>query len=200
MRNIVIILDPAHGVNIAGKRSPDSRHLEYKWSRDRVFSLEKKLSSLGYTVHVTTRGDKEPGLTKRAKFATNANGKNKLLLSLHNNASGDGSCWKSARGFEVWTSKGVTDSDICGDIIFGRLKKDFPSMCGRLNIDKYLERDKESNFTVLMGAGYMAVLIEWLFQDNKEDVEELCNAETNDRFEDSLVSAIEEINSYFNGI
>ena len=37
----------------------------------------------------------------------------------------------------------------------------------RLNSSQYLQKDKEANFTVLMGADYMAVLIEWLFQDNK---------------------------------
>lgn len=32
------------------------------------------------------------------------------------------------------------------------------------------DNDKESKFTVLMGSGYSAVLLEWLFQDNREDV------------------------------
>lgn len=43
----------------------------------------------------------------------------------------------------------------------------------------------------------MGVLIEWLFQDNKEDVKELQSHRTNKRFEDSLVEAIESINDYF---
>lgn len=67
----------------------------------------------------------------------------------------------------------------------------------RLNSTQYLQKDKEENFTVLMGANYMAVLIEWLFQDNKKDVEALKDVDTNKRFEDSLVDAIEKINSHF---
>ena len=60
-----------------------------------------------------------------------------------------------------------------------------------------LERDFEENFTVLMGTDYMGVLIEWLFQDNKDDVEVLTNPEMNRKFENSIVDAIETINDYF---
>ena len=62
---------------------------------------------------------------------------------------------------------------------------------------KPTDKDFEENFTVLMGADYMGVLIEWLFQDNLMDVEILKDPETNKRFEDSLVKAIEKINDYF---
>ena len=48
-----------------------------------------------------------------------------------------------------------------------------------------------------MGADYMGVLIEWLFQDNKDDVELLMDSEMNRRFESSIVDAIESINDYF---
>ena len=58
-------------------------------------------------------------------------------------------------------------------------------------------KDFEAKFTVLMGSDYMACLIEWLFQDNKEDVKLLADETTNQRYEESLISAIEEINEYF---
>lgn len=29
MKKLTIILDPAHGIDIAGKRSPDGKHREY---------------------------------------------------------------------------------------------------------------------------------------------------------------------------
>lgn len=198
MKNIVIILDPAHGADVAGKCSPDKRHREYKWSRDRVKSLRTILTDLGYEVYVTTDSENEPGLSKRKNFATQVrNGKKKLLLSFHNNAAGNGSSWMPATGVEVYTTPGVTDADICADIILGCLETDFPDYKMRYNRDAYLERDKESKFTVLMGAGYMGVLIEWLFQDNKEDVEKLLDPEVNSRFESSIVEAIEKIDNYF---
>ena len=58
-------------------------------------------------------------------------------------------------------------------------------------------KDFEAKFTVLMGNDYMACLIEWLFQDNKEDVKLLADEMTNQKYEESLIKAIEEINEYF---
>lgn len=197
-KNVVIILDPAHGADVKGKCSPDGKHREYRWSRDRVKSLVAILTNLGYEVYVTTESENEPGLSKRKNFATQIRkGETKLLLSLHNNAAGNGSEWKSARGVEVYTTPGVTKADICADYILSQLKKDFPELKMRYNKDVYLERDKEERFTVLMGADYMGVLVEWLFQDNKNDVELLMDSETNKKFEGSIVDAIENINDYF---
>lgn len=198
MKNVIIILDPAHGANVSGKCSPDGRHREFAWSRERVNSIRSTLTKLGYEVYVTTESINEPGLSKRKNFATSiCKGKRKLLLSLHNNAKGNGIKWMDARGVEAYTSPGVTNSDICADYILMQLKKDFPELKMRFNRDIKLERDKESKFTVLMGAGYMGVLIEWLFQDNKNDVELLMDSKVNKKFESSIVEAIEKINNYF---
>ena len=196
-KNIIIILDPAHGADVKGKRSPDGRHREFAWSRARVKSLRAILTDLGYEVYVTTESENEPGLSKRKNFATQIRkGEKKLLLSLHNNAAGS-SGWMTPRGVEVYTTPGITKADICADYILGQLKKDFPEIKMRYNRDVKLERDKEAKFTVLMGADYMGVLIEWLFQDNKDDVELLMDSETNRKFEGSIVDAIENINGYF---
>lgn len=197
-RNLIIILDPAHGADVKGKCSPDGKHREYLWSRNRVKNLVPVLINLGYEVYTTTDSENEPGLSKRKNFATQIRkGERKLLLSLHNNAAGNGTDWMSASGVEVYTTPGVTDADMCADFILEQFKEDFPNLKMRFNKDAYLERDKESRFTVLMGNGYMGVLIEWLFQDNKSDVELLSDSETNRKFESSLVEAIEKINDYF---
>ena len=75
--------------------------------------------------------------------------------------------------------------------IFNNLKKDFPGINARADyIDG--DPDKESNFTVLMG-NYYAVLIEWLFQDNKEEVILLKDKTINSRLVDSLVNSLIEI-------
>ena len=47
-----------------------------------------------------------------------------------------------------------------------------------------LERDFEENFTVLMG-DYSAMLIECMFQDNKEDVKLLSDPEFNEKVVDA---------------
>ena len=197
-KNIILVFDPAHGADVLGKCSPDGTHREYLWSRERVKTLKAVCTSLGYEVYVTTDSINEPGLSKRKNFATQIRkGQRKHLLSLHNNAAGNGGKWHNARGYSVYTTKGVTKADTCADIIFKQFQKDFPELKGRMYKDVDLERDFEENFTVLMGADYMGVLIEWLFQDNLMDVEILKDPETNKRFEDSLVKAIEKINDYF---
>ena len=197
-KNIIVILDPAHGADVGGKCSPDGKHHEFAWSRARVKSLRSILTDLGYEVYVTTESENEPGLSKRKNFATQIRkGEKKLLLSLHNNAAGSDNKWLTARGVEAYTTPGVTKADICADYILSQLKKDFPEIKMRHNRDVKLERDKEAEFTVLMGADYMGVLIEWLFQDNKDDVKLLMDSEMNRRFESSIVDSIESINDYF---
>lgn len=197
-KNIVVILDPAHGANVRGKCSPDGSHREYLWSRERIKNLTLMLTNLGYEVFVTTRSENEPGLSKRKNFATQIRrGTRKLLLSLHNNAAGDGRKWMNARGVEVYTTPGITKSDVCADFLLRQFRKNFPGLKMRYNRDVDLDRDKEAKYTVLMGADYMGVLIEWLFQDNKTDVELLRDSEMNRRFESSIVDAIEDINDYF---
>lgn len=198
MKNVIIILDPAHGADVPGKCSPDGKHREYRWSRDRIKFLKVTLMNLGYEVYVTTESENEPGLSRRKNFATQIrHGKRKLLVSLHNNGAGNNGKWMSASGVEVYTTPGVTNSDICADFILRQLQKDFPTFKMRFNKDTHLERDKEAKFTVLMGADYMGVLVEWLFQDNKTDVEKLLDPKINRDFEVSIVKAIEQINNYF---
>lgn len=199
MKNLLIILDPAHGEETLGKRSPDGRHREYKWSRERISQIRIVLESMGYTVVLTNDTNREIGLSKRKSTAESYAKKYPdlipLLISFHNNAAGDGSEWKNASGIEVFTSVGRTTSDIFADYVLQQLKLWFPKASHRYNKDEYMERDKETNFTVLMG-NYSAMLIEFLFQDNKDDVVMLESPTVNKRFEDSIVSAIEDCNNY----
>ena len=195
MKKLIVILDPAHGANIAGKCSPDGTHREYRWSRERVKGVLSKLKMANFEVYQTTLSENEPGLSYRKNFATRiCPGQPKLFLSLHNNASGDSTKWGDAKGTALYTTKGITKADKCADIIFQRFSKDFPDINMRKYSCEKLGKDFEENFTVLMGRDYMGVLIEWLFQDNRQDVEKLADAEMNERFELSLVKAIEEIN------
>lgn len=199
MKKLVVILDPAHGEYVSGKASPDFTHREYLWSRSICKSLEYKLTSRGFKVYTTNPSIGEIGLSKRKQNANNIEilpGETKFLVSLHNNAAGDGKLWKKARGFEIYTSPGQTVSDKFADIIFEHIKESFKDVQGfNLRADySDGDPDKEANFTVLMGA-YFAVLIEWLFMDNIEDLKLLKDESMNERFIDTLVSALEEINS-----
>lgn len=199
MRKIHIIADPAHGIDVPGKRSPDGTHREYLWSRDMWQRIYPRLLELGYIVEFTTTADNEPGLTARVKAANAIALRNKslvpLFISLHNDAAGDGTKWMQARGISVWTSKGRTRSDIFAAemikslnvITKGRTKM-------RIYSPTVQEQDFEANFQVLMG-NYNAMLIECCFQDNKEDVallrdEQFCQSVAN-----AIIQGIENINN-----
>ena len=190
-RRLLPIIDFAHGSDVAGKQSPDGRHKEYLWSRKVGKMLAERLKQNGFEVAFTNTKDTEIGLSRRKEIANNLDtprGGAKFLLSLHNNAAGMGNDWANARGFEIYTSPGNTTSDKFAKVILDNLAKDFPSYKNR--------GTKEANFTVLMGSGYSAVLIEWLFQDNKEDVKLLQDETTNNKFMDSLVSSFLYINDH----
>ena len=202
MKKIVtVILDPAHGKDVAGKRSPDGKHLEYVWSRMISNMIEEELVKLGYQVEWTTKSENEIGLTKRKENANNivANkGNIKLLLSNHNNAAGNGDRWLNARGCEIWTSKGKTLSDLFADELFRGLHTQFPEggpIKYRYGDPASGNKDKDENFTVLMG-NYYACLIEWLFQDNEDDVKMLRDPLCNQKYVKAIIQGVEYINDY----
>ena len=56
------------------------------------------------------------------------------------------------------------------------------------------DSDKESNFTVLMGSSYFAVLAEILFQDSKEDVAKLTDDAWCEQCADAFIEGIEFFN------
>lgn len=198
-KELLIILDPAHGEETPGKRSPDGRHREYLWSRERLKYIDKTLRELGYIVLWTNETDLEIGLTQRKNIASQFAKENPklvpFLISLHNDASGTGNEWRMPSGVSGWTSNGKTTSDIFADTFINKIPEWMPEVKQRIYSPPYLDRDFENNFTVLMG-NYFAILIECLFQDNKEDVEKLENPVFQRSVEAWIVNSIEECNKY----
>ena len=188
-----IILDAAHGIDTPGKRSPDGKHREYLWSRQRIASLTFKLKAIGFEVFESNPYEKEIGLGNRIKV-TNTFCKNtkSLFLSLHNDAAGNGE-WMTATGYSVYTTPGVTKSDEFAQILMNEFKTKFPSLKARVDLTDG-DLDKEENFAVLK-CDCPAVLVEWLFQDNKNDVALLLDKVTNDKYEDCIIEAIKKINT-----
>lgn len=191
MKKFTIILDAAHGEEVPGKRSPDGRFREYKWSRERISELKELLKNEGFEVFESNPSDKEIGLEKRVQNTNKINRK-KLFLSLHVDASGMGTEWMKARGYSVYTTPGQNNSDKVAEVILNNLQKDFPELKGRFDITDS-DKDKEANFYVLKGVNCPAVLIEWCFQDNKEDIEILSDSQYNLNFINSLLKSIKDI-------
>lgn len=190
MKRLTVILDAAHGKNVAGKQSPDGLHKEYIWSRHMIGLLKPLLEKEGFSYHETVPSEMEIGLSQRVKRANEFPGSHKLLISLHNNAAGDGSKWHKATGVEVYTCKGNTNSDWWSAIIYNEMKNDFPELVFR--------GQKEENFTVLMGHNYAAMLIEWLFQDNHKDLAFIESEVYNKALAETIVAGLKKIEALLN--
>lgn len=194
-KKLTIILDAAHGEDVAGKRSPDGKHREYLWSRLIISKLKPRLQSRGYKVVETNPTTKEIGLTKRKNIANAVLDTPKVLLSIHNNAAGNGDKWLNATGFAFYTTKGQTLSDVFAEALVVEFERMFPSEKMRKDsVDG--DSDYEENFTVLMGSTYYACLAEILFQDNKSDVEKLQDPIFQDKVVDAFIQGIELFNTY----
>ena len=91
-----------------------------------------------------------------------------LLLSIHVNATGNGSQWMNARSWCAYTFPGHTESDEIADFLYLTAEKNLPGQ--KIRTD-YSDGDPniESAFYVLKHTLCPAVLTENLFMDNKED-------------------------------
>lgn len=165
--NLTIILDRAHGNNTAGKASPDGRHKEWMWSDRWVKVLGAHLSDIGFTVVFSVPETTEPGLNERVR-RMNKVASPAFVISLHNNAAGMGE-WKNAQGYSFWTTPGKTKSDSCATILFTNFRLFLPDLPFRQDLTDG-DPDYEARFTVLYSK-HPSVLIEYLFQDNKLDLE-----------------------------
>ncbi len=176
-----VILDRAHGSNVAGKQSPDGKK-EWMWSDKIVNMLALKLINAGHNVFYTCRDDKEPGLKERVKIM-NTVPSPALVFSPHNNAAGMGDVWKTARGWSLWTTHGNTKSDKLSNNLYTLLRQTFelPFRTDWSDGDP----DYEAHFTVLTSK-HPSVMLEWMFQDNKEDSEIIWNQKTNEKLVDTL--------------
>lgn len=193
---VTVMLDAAHGSDVAGKGSPDGKHREYIWSRLIISKLKPRLICMGYKVVETNPTDKEIGLSKRKNVANAVKANPKVLLSIHNNGAGNKGKWLNATGFAFYTSKGQTKSDVFAEALVRSFAEKFPDQYMRRDTVSDGDSDFEENFTVLMGSTYFACLAEILFQDNKKDVERLSDPDFQDECVDAFIYGIELFNTY----
>lgn len=196
--NYKAILDPAHGIETPGKRSPDGEFREYKWSREIIELLSGKLDSTGIDYDISNKTDREIGLSTRVNVTNKLTGKNvkrTIFISIHANAAGFGLDWENARGFSVYTTRGQTRADRFASILYDNFKKEFPDIKVREDWSDG-DPDYESNFRVLLCRA-PAVLIETMFQDNKEDVEIMTSDDFKEKFTDIIVNSIIEYSEYY---
>jgi N-acetylmuramoyl-L-alanine amidase len=186
-KGFLIIWGVAHSQNVAGKQSPDGSHHEPVWSLKQCQLLHEECKKQGIASAVVQPENDD--LAGRIAFvrkceALAADYKTTIVIPLHNNAAGNG-LWMNAHGWCLYTSPGYTKSDILAKDLYDRFRDKMPELPVRYN--SLAEPDFEAAFTTLMGWNYYAVLIEWLFQDNKEDLALIENESICQRMRDVLI-------------
>lgn len=190
-RKYVIILDEAHGCDVAGKRSADGSFLEWQWSREQLRLIEADLLNLGFAVTTSNNwADNEIGLSRRVANMNAVTGP-AIVLSYHANActmTGEGG---KATGTVAYTTRGVTRSDAMADIFLAKVRQYFPD---RRILKDFSDGDGdwEANFTVLTSK-WPSVLIEVGFMDNEDDLKLLKSEDWNKVMRAAIVDAIVQI-------
>lgn len=162
MPSLLIAVDPGHGgsdpgaVSQSGQRESDlnlslARHfVDAAWADD------------FFDVVVTREGDTHIPLDARAELVNKAEAN--AVVSLHCNAFDD----STVRGFEVWTTPGETPADGLASLVYGAMRLGCPYP-GRSDFDDG-DPDKEANFYILRHTRAPAILIEFGFITNWEDL------------------------------
>ena len=94
---------------------------------------------------------------------------NVLLVSVHANAIGDSTQWMTGKGWEAYTTKGKTRSDILAEFLYKRADRYLKNRKVRKDTTDG-DSDKEANFFIIKNANCPAVLTENFFYDNKDDL------------------------------
>jgi N-acetylmuramoyl-L-alanine amidase len=171
-----------------------NRFREYRFSRLIIRAVERNLKARGVPVVVIDPKSEPSAKMLWSNRVVPANQiENAFYFSLHNNAATSNiNTWALARGAEFWTSKGQTTSDRYATYMHEVLKGLLPFIY-RWRIDMTDgDIDKEANFTELLSK-HPSVLFEYLFMDNREDVNQLLNIDYNNLLIKGLSITLENI-------
>ena len=190
---MLILIDPGHGIDTPGKRSPDGKFLEYLWNRQIADLLLDRLMIMGIDASLVVTETNDISLSTRVqrvnKVCSKVGASNVILLSIHSNAAGDGSKWMSAKGWSCYTSKGNTKSDVIAECLYDAFETEFADRKIRKDMSDG-DRDWEENFYVLQKSKCPAVLLENFFYDNRDECAWLLKDETKERIADAIVKGI----------
>lgn len=195
-----ILIDNGHGSNTAGKRSPDGLFLEYAYTREIAAEIAYRLRKKGYDAELLVPELYDVSLLERVHRVNvkcqSHGASNVLLVSIHCNAAGNGREWKSARGWEAWTSPGQTQGDELAECLYESALEVFAPGTPIRSDWGDGDFDKENHFTILSKTMCPAVLTENFFMDSKEDVAYL----QSDEGKDAVIRChVEGIIKYING-
>jgi N-acetylmuramoyl-L-alanine amidase len=165
-----VVLDPGHGAETVGKRSPDSSVLEYSFNRDMAARVKAHLERHGVETLLTVYDDSDMSLENRCAVA-NAAGAD-AFVSLHANAYGDGKTWMAQNGWEIFVYKEGSFSEQLAKAIH---RETIPA-------SGLTDRGvKPYSYYVIRKVNMPAVLIEHGFYTNQAEIELLKSPEFKER-------------------
>ena len=188
-----ILIDPGHGIDTPGKRSPDGLFQEYLWNRQVADLILEGLVSSGVDASLVVTETNDVTLRNRVNrvntICNRVGASNVLLVSIHANAAGNGSAWMNAKGWSCYTSKGKTKSDQVAECLYDAFEAEFQDRKIRKDMSDG-DRDWEENFYVLQKSKCPAVLLENFFYDNREECAWMLQEETKKRIASAAVKGI----------
>ena len=188
-----ILIDPGHGIDTPGKRSPDGLFREYIWNRQVADLILEGLVSAGIDASLVVTETNDVTLRSRVNrvntICNRVGASNVLLVSVHANAAGNGSAWMNAKGWSCYTSKGKTKSDQVAECLYDAFEEEFQDRKIRKDMGDG-DRDWEENFYVLQKSKCPAVLLENFFYDNREECAWMLQEETKRRIASAAVKGI----------
>ena len=190
-----ILLDPGHGLNTPGKRSPDGTLLEAAYNREIAQLTLAQLQANGHDAQLLVPEPEDIPLKERVRRVNahcTALGKtNVILISIHVNAAGDGTRWHTATGWSCYTCKGHTLSDTLATCLYQSARHTLKGKAIRTDYARDGDPDWEENFYILRHTHCPAVLIENFFMDNKQDLAYLLSQEGRREIIETIVDGIE---------
>lgn len=168
---MVTLIDPGHGIDTLGKRSPDGKLREYKYAREIAAEVVKRLKTMDYNAQLLVTEENDISLGTRCKRANEVckhfGASNVLLVSIHLNAKGNGSAWMDARGWQACVSLNASaKSKQLASYLF-----DAASAQGlKMRSPKPGQKWWAQNLAICRDTHCAAVLTESGFMDNKQDV------------------------------
>ena len=169
---MIILTDPGHGIDTAGKRSPDGRLREYKYAREIAAEVVKRLKTMDYNAQQLVTEENDISLSVRCKrvndICKHFGASNVLVVSVHCNAAGADGKWHDARGWQACVSLNASaKSKQLASYLFDAAQAQELKMRSPKPGQKWWQQ----NLAICRDTKCPAVLTENLFQDNKEDVE-----------------------------
>jgi len=208
-KNVKILIDNGHGNDTIGKKSPYSMNgeepaiefEEWDWNRQISHMVVNRLKNLGYNAAFLVTEVKDISLKERVKrvnaICDDIGTKNVILVSIHSNASGDGTKWCKPHGWSAYTTKGKTNSDKLAEYFYDEAETLYDKKNIRTDMSDD-DRDFEEDFYIIKKSKCVAVLTENFFYDNISDASYITTEKGKQEIADLHVNAISKyINDNF---